>query len=197
MIVKINGTCGAGKTTIVRSIVDGLPPDGEVIRDGYIWPDLKLVILGHYYRKKGNKWSFYHTGGSDHFYKSDVVRMLYKYNKDGYDILFENSNGSRSLKDWDRVADTIGRQNMVWLYLNTSLEQCRINKTERKRKHHSKTASMEDTMKHLDTGYEMCEKTRILLAERGYRVEYLSVEETMARTLELLNLDPTIPFVPK
>lgn len=199
MIVKINGTCGAGKTTVVRSILDGMPADGVMVDDGYVWESPKIALIGHYYRRDKTdptKWRFYHTGGSDHYRKDEVIAAVLKYHKQGYDVLFENSQGSRTALGWSDIADEVGIDNMVWIYLNTSLEQCRINKTNRMLKHSRKNASLNDTMRHLDIGYECCENAKEKLISLGYRVEIMNPEEATARATELLGL-PNIPFVPK
>ena len=94
MIVHVRGTNGAGKTRLVRAVMDRYKRckpvhiDGRKHPIGYIC-DKRLFVLGHY---EGP------TGGCDTIGKVDLMhKMINKYHMRGLDVLFEGIVAQHSI----------------------------------------------------------------------------------------------------
>jgi hypothetical protein len=146
MIVNIRGTSGSGKTTIVLKLLksfahsqiwvdangneklvpvneaDSPKPDGKLW--GYELPSLRLRIVGRYETPCGGC-----DGISTQQEVEDRVRL---WHGKGYHVLFEGLLISHIYGRWAKLAQDVGRDNMMFAFLRTPLVTCLERVTARR-----------------------------------------------------------------
>lgn len=120
MIVNIRGGCGAGKSTLVRSVMNTIlgpmmkvtPLPGKKKISGYIYQDKNLFVPGHYEIQ---------NGGLDTIGDLDAAYAMIRERAHGYHVLYEGMNQK---KDVMRVWELWNQQRLWVIMLNTSLDEC-------------------------------------------------------------------------
>lgn len=122
MIVTLRGASGAGKSTVVYSLMKAYPPvilngdDGKIEAYRLHIPQLKkpLVILGRYTSP---------AGGCDTINKqAEICRRMIKYHEEGYHVLAEGLLMSGGYGQVGAVSEQIPEY--TFATLDTPLEVC-------------------------------------------------------------------------
>lgn len=170
MIINIRGTNGSGKTYIAQWFLRNYTFEVKQ-NDGYFIPELNLFIAGEYHNAHGE---FHPTGGGDQW-DSDRLERVVDAMSNHHHVLFEKAAASFSFKRWTALSDKVGFYNMLFLYLNTPIEQCIKNKDSRPTSHGATTTLIDSFAK--------CTKCREEMYDAGYNV--MHVDSSTALTLIL------------
>jgi hypothetical protein len=126
MIINIRGTNGAGKSHIVKTLF--WKYSFSLIGDNtYYSKELNLFIIGKYHN---NKMELIPTGGCDQLSANEVVDLVV-FHKD-HNVLFEGASESTSYNKWNSLAKSLGFHNFIFLFLDTSVEECIKLRAERR-----------------------------------------------------------------
>lgn len=184
MLVSIRATNGAGKSTIVRKLIEshrvrehyGLlgPVKTEAIELRIPKVKKPVYVLGPYRTA---------TGGVDNVQPYDLILdLLAKYSAKGH-VLFEGVLASSSYGRVGRYMEQFG-QEAVMAFMDTSLEQCIAN-VQTRRKGKGDTRTLDPT--NLTAKFHSVAKSKEKIAQEGkVRVVELSMSNGPEKVLELL-----------
>lgn len=181
MIFQLRGCSGSGKTWVVRELFDNY--ETKPIKDksgnivGYYLKELNLFIVGKYTTS---------CGGCDTISTQDeTVERVEKAVKKGYNVLFEGLIASHIAK---RYAELYFRHpdTTYFIFLNTDLEKCREQITERRRKNGMDTSKV---AKNVEKDYTSTMRSRINMKDMGVpkkNLRLLSSSDSLAFILKKL-----------
>jgi predicted kinase len=188
MIIQLRGTSGSGKTTIVRTIMEGYQNSNPVCLEiagkvrkrpaGYLLdngPGSKhLFVVGHYETA---------CGGCDTLPDYDTcIQLVRDAHANGHDVLFEGlliSGETRRCAELhnDGLPYTV-------VCLNTPLQECLDSVNTRRR---AKKPDAEDVNpKNTEAKFKIVQRAAEKLAEAGVPVEWHSRDTALSRVRGLL-----------
>lgn len=171
MIISLRGTNGAGKSTIVRSVMKHFNDVAPIMVPGRRNPIgykmAHLFIPGHYEIA---------NGGIDTIDKIELAYELIKfYDSQGFDVLYEGKNMSDGVTNITKLPESKVRIIVV----DHPIDQC--VESVRSRGHGIK----EETIRRLE---KKVSKEAAIFQERGYPVFRLSRGEAYSKCLDLLRI---------
>jgi shikimate kinase len=191
-VVLLKGTSGSGKTYIAEQVLDRLGssretfplgPKGKV--GGYLWPSVKVAVLGRYESACGGCDSMSWKGAAD-----DIEAKIKELVEQEYDVFFEGLIvATWGVDRMVRVGNLLNTQFTV-VHLTTPLEEC-ISSVESRRA--ARAAAEGKELTPLDPSntaakHKSLQSTTKMQRERGVQVEELGRKEALNRVLGLLDL---------
>jgi thymidylate kinase len=188
MIIKIHGTSGSGKTTIVRALLelsDPVPADCINTDSGRIEAHLlhlpgvmkPVVVLGPY----GKSW----CGGLDAVAGTlNHARMLDRYANLGH-VLYEGLLGSECYGAMGKASERFGKSH-VFAFLDTPIEVC-IERVKQRRfdAGNTKPLNEENTRGRIPKIERLYRKLKY---ELGREVAYIDYKRPVDQILDMLRL---------
>ena len=191
MIINIRGTSGAGKSHLVRSIMElyltKIPAfiEGRKRPISYLLQGVTtnstfkpLFVPGHYDTP---------TGGCDTISKPDDVYTLVNSAADkGYDVLFEGIMIGDDVRRCVELKKKYGVENVVVIALNTPIEQCLAGiQSRRDMRGDDRELNPKNTISRLD---RLKRSMMPRLRDAGVNAKWLSREEAFTTVKEALGL---------
>ncbi|WP_230531623.1 hypothetical protein [Microvirga roseola] len=197
VIVNPRGTCGSGKTELVRRILaqygwrrDGRADAGmlePIHRAGRLHPlgyrlahpggGCPLVVIGHYEVTSGGCDTIRATDGG----LEEIVRRAADYASTGHNVLIE---GLRLSSEYDHSAELAKRHRLHVLHLATPVERCAQNLVRRRRARRDSWRLVVDAVAREHRLVE--EACRKLMPHAA--VEALGFDDAFARAQDLLGM---------
>ena len=184
-IINIRGSHGSGKSWVVRQVMATLPepdtalfPDGKHI-EGYRWSAPPLFVVGKYVPGVS-------TGGCDTIKEmDDIERIVITEANVEQHVLFEGIRVNGGHDRWIQAAWKNKQHDWQFFILNTSVETSIENINRRMEEAGKKPGAK--ARESVEDHWRRCQRQREHFRRAGLKVEYLSPEAAVARTLELIN----------
>ena len=166
MIINLRGCHGSGKTTAVRTLMEGRAVEtieGSKRRpEAYLLPEWNLAILGDY---SGTKTAT----GADSLKDIRGLEALVRRYARRHHVFLEGAHISGMYGRWLRLSQEAGTGQFLWLFLDTPYEVCLARVQQR-------PGSKPVKLYIFDDWFERCQKYARLLPSEGQMVEMLNWE---------------------
>lgn len=194
MIVQVRGNHGSGKSTAVRGLMNRFPlhqvvyarelsnwerlavKEDEVVGLILNGPGEGTFLVGAYDRP---------TGGCDGVKKQDHINQRARFFHDlGYHVVFEGILASITFQRYADLAEQVGRDKMLFGFLDTAKEQSFANIAERRKSSKITRGPFNEGL--FDSKITMLRRNRERLIADGYRVLDLRFGEATEQIADAL-----------